>query len=285
MSSFWCDIGGTDSASGVCTRPSLSVDVDLGCAGGGVMHRRTYLATIGAAFSATVLLDATGEATTPRDERPLAAATRRGGQQLDAPPTSVSETPESPAPLRVGIYVTTALARTARDTGYASAVRPSVAVANQLGASTDLLVARLVHDPVELTERDDHRKNNAAWRATGLRGDDDAALLLTTTRDGEWDGYGGEGYAVAEAEDLIYYQGDPWTAARRNAPFAHTLAVALHEIGHAVGLTHDDHRAVEMPAGDRYVTLMGVGAPGVDYDGFFLQFSRRASQQLSGAGT
>lgn len=233
------------------------------------MRRRGYLAALGTTLSATVLLDGLGESRTPRvdlrDEGSVA--------------TVVGDVERRHT---VAIYVTEALARTARDTGYPSVVRPAIAVANQLGASTPWLRGRLVHEPVALTEDDDHRANWAAWRETDVLGADDAALLLTTTRDGEWDGYGGAGYAVVEAEDLIYYGGDPWSAARRNTPFAQTLAVACHEVGHAVGLTHADHEAIRTPSGDRYVTLMGVGAPDVDYDGFFMEFSEAAVRRLDG---
>ncbi|WP_255197465.1 astacin family metallopeptidase [Halorarius litoreus] len=234
------------------------------------MDRRTYLSAVGAALSATVFLDGLGESQTP-DTPP----------QSDGSAAAVAVAPGSRR--TVAIYVTEALARTARDTGYPSVVRPAVAVANQLGASSPWLRARLVHEPVAFVEADSHRTNWQTWRETDALGEDDAALLLTTTRDGEWDGYGGAGYAVVEAEDLIYYEGGPWSAARRNTPFAQTLAVACHEVGHAVGLTHADHEGLRTPRGDRYVTLMGVGAPDVDYDGFFMEFSEAATRRLAGS--
>ena len=232
------------------------------------MRRRTLLSATGTALSAAVLLDGLGESRTPD------ATPGDGG--------SLAATDTTPSPRTVAIYVTEALGRTARDTGYPSVVRPGVAVANQLGATTPWLRARLVHEPGAFDEHDDHRENWRAWHASDARGTDAAALLLTTTRDGEWDGYGGDGYAVVETEDLIYYQGGPWSSARRNTPFAQTLAVACHEIGPAVGLTHDDHEVVVTPGGDRYVTLMGVGAPDVAYDGFFMEFSAAASRRLAG---
>lgn len=235
------------------------------------MRRRTLLSAVAGAIgagTAGALLD--GRDRTAGSAVDL-TADRAGGAVRATPPTARS----------VAIYVTAALARTARDTGYWSVVRPAARVAEQVRRSTDLCVPRLVSDPVDITENDNHRETWLAWQRTERLGDDDAAVLLTTTRDGEFDGYGGSGYAVVEAEDLVYYDGGPQATGTRTEPFVRTLAVALHEIGHALGLSHDDHAAVTMPGDERYVTLMGVGAPGVEYQGFVLRYSEAATRRLA----
>lgn len=195
------------------------------------------------------------------------------GDTQDPPLPTTTTTEDAAETYTVHVYWTRGLADAARE----RAGNPETAakkVANTLNGGEPMLNATAA-GRIDIREGGTPR---AMWQSALEAGHPegsgaDVVLVLTGGMSGEYDGWGGDGVAVAAADRLTTHSTRPI----EYIGSATELVASMHEVGHALGLTHGDWSVTDRGA----CTVMAASIDGPDCEwGYALSYSDFARDKL-----